>query len=161
MDDRIRHEIDKVILREGGLVDHPADDGKITKYGISQRSYPDLDIRNLTKEDAADIYFRDFYQRPRLDLISDHPVWSQVFDFGINAGMSRAVKLLQILVDSPADGGLGPNTAKALFSYNGNLCLEYYEGRVAYYERLVERRPKLKVFIRGWKNRAEECFEDS
>ena len=37
-----------VIGHEGGLVDHPADPGGLTKYGISKRAYPNLDIRNLT-----------------------------------------------------------------------------------------------------------------
>lgn len=50
-----------VLSVEGGLVNNPADPGGLTKYGISQRSYPDLDIRNLSIEDAKEIYFRDYW----------------------------------------------------------------------------------------------------
>ena len=51
-----------VLENEGGYVNDPADPGGETKYGISKRSYPALDIKNLTVEQATAIYLRDFWQ---------------------------------------------------------------------------------------------------
>ena len=48
-------------LMEGGYVNDPIDKGGETKYGISKRSYPNLDIKNLTKEQAREIYYKDFW----------------------------------------------------------------------------------------------------
>ena len=51
----------RLIDSEGGLTDNPKDPGGLTKFGISQRSYPDIDIRNLTLDQAKAIYLRDFW----------------------------------------------------------------------------------------------------
>ena len=48
--------IPRVITNEGGYVNDPDDPGGETKYGISKRSYPALDIKNLTVEQATAIY---------------------------------------------------------------------------------------------------------
>ena len=53
--------IDGVLVREGGYVDHPSDPGGETKYGIAKRSHPKEDIKNLTKERAAEIYEKDYW----------------------------------------------------------------------------------------------------
>lgn len=49
------------LQNEGELCSVEGDAGGLTKYGISKRSYPHLDIANLTKEKAAEIYRRDFW----------------------------------------------------------------------------------------------------
>ena len=52
--------LDDLIEREGGYVNDPDDPGGETKFGISKRAYPHLDIKNLTEEHAADIYYNDY-----------------------------------------------------------------------------------------------------
>ena len=59
--------IDRILAEEGGLSHHPRDPGGLTKFGISQRTYPDLDIRHLTRAQARAIYQRDFWQPLRAD----------------------------------------------------------------------------------------------
>ena len=56
-----------VLEHEGGYVNHPSDPGGETKYGISKRAYPDVDIAELTKDDAADLYKRDYWDRIKGD----------------------------------------------------------------------------------------------
>ena len=51
--------ISKVLEHEGGYVNDPKDLGGETNFGITKRWYPDLDIKNLTKEDAIEIYKKD------------------------------------------------------------------------------------------------------
>lgn len=72
-------------LMEGGYVNDPIDKGGETKYGISKRSYPNLDIKNLTKEQAREIYYKDFWLKNKCDTM--HPVFSVlVFDTAVNMG---------------------------------------------------------------------------
>lgn len=70
---------------EGGYANNPKDPGKETKWGISKRSYPKVDIKNLTKDEALNIYNRDFV--PHLpEGITDPNVIYHLLDMGINSG---------------------------------------------------------------------------
>ena len=73
---------------EGGLVDHPNDPGGLTNHGISQRAYPNLDIRALTREQAIAIYHRDYWL-PLPDTLPDGLRW-MLFDVAVNHGLSVA-----------------------------------------------------------------------
>lgn len=74
-----------VVGIEGGLVDDPADPGGLTKFGISKRRYPDLDIRNLTVEQAKAIYLRDYWNTHNLDKL-EYGKALLVFDCAVNGG---------------------------------------------------------------------------
>ncbi|WP_321532284.1 glycosyl hydrolase 108 family protein [uncultured Desulfuromonas sp.] len=93
---------------EGGYTFDPADPGGETKYGISKRSYPDLDIKNLTIEDAVRIYYRDYYHLPRINRIADqssaHDLAAKTFDLAVNTGQRRAIKLLQRAINQVCGG---------------------------------------------------------
>lgn len=52
---------ERLLLVEGGYVNDPNDPGGETKFGISKRSYPHLDIKNLTEDDAKKIFIEDFF----------------------------------------------------------------------------------------------------
>lgn len=91
---------DKVIVDTGGL----------TKYGISQRAYPDLDIRNLTEADAKRIYFEDYWSAVSGDDFA-WPLNLLVFDAAVNQGVSAASKMLQKAAGGlVVDGVLGRKT---------------------------------------------------
>ena len=84
-----------VIQNEGDYVFDKNDPGGETKFGISKRSYPALNIRDLTVEDAKKIYYRDFWQKGRFEEIWDDLVATQVFDLSVNLGIRTAVIILQ------------------------------------------------------------------
>jgi len=107
-----RKAVEIVLRHEGGLVDHPADPGGLTNFGISQRAYPGLDIRNLTREQAAAIYHRDYWLPVKGDELPPE-VATVLFDMAVNMGVSRAVRLLQRSLNVPQDGLLGPRTIAA------------------------------------------------
>lgn len=86
--------IDFVLRWEGGLADHEADPGGLTNFGISQRSYPDLDIRNLTREQAVEIYRRDYWQVSGADKLP-WPLALIHMDSAVNAGVGRAQRWLE------------------------------------------------------------------
>jgi len=70
---------------EGGYVNNPNDKGGETKYGISKKAYPDLDIANLTIEQAKEIYKRDYWDRCKCAFIPD-ALSMALFDFAVNSG---------------------------------------------------------------------------
>lgn len=104
---------DRVIGHEGGLVNNPADPGGLTNWGISQRSYPSVDIKVLTKEDAKAIYRRDYWDRAQASKY-DGAIGFQLFDAAVNSGVSAAIKMLQRAIGVPDDGVIGPQSLNAI-----------------------------------------------
>jgi lysozyme family protein len=100
---------ERLFAHEGGYVNDPADPGGETKYGISKRSYPRVDIRNLTREDAKDIYRRDFWEPLNLDGLS-FAVKFQLCDFAVNSGIGTAIRYLQRAIGVADDGVWGPHS---------------------------------------------------
>lgn len=97
----------RLIGHEGGYVHDPNDPGGETKWGISKRSYPLVDIAALTREDAKTIYRRDFWDRIHADRLPEGAAF-QVFDFAVNSGISTAVRCLQRAIGVADDGHWGP-----------------------------------------------------
>lgn len=114
---------DRLIGNEGGLVDDKNDPGGITQWGISKRSYPDVDIKDLSKDNAKQIYLRDFWS----PLGDAHPaVKFQAFDFAVNSGMQTAIRKLQTAVGVADDGHWGPVSAAKLSSMDVNDVLLHF-----------------------------------
>jgi len=116
--------LDRIFGHEGGYSnrDLQSDPGGETKWGISKRSYPNLDIKSLTKEDAISIYRNDFINPLNLE---QYPlgVAFQLLDFAINSGPRTAIKQLQEAIKVPADGFVGPHTLAKLGVYSdADLC---------------------------------------
>ena len=105
--------IDRVLSSEGGYVNDPNDPGLETQWGISKRSYPNVDIKNLTRDEAKQIYKRDFWD-PVANAGIHGDVVFQVLDFAVNSGGSVAVQYLQRAVGVADDGHLGPVSVAAI-----------------------------------------------
>lgn len=103
---------DRLMGHEAGYVNNPADPGGETKWGISKRSYPTLDIANLTRDQAKDIYRRDFWERIRADRLHDGVAF-QLLDFAINSGIQTAIRYLQRALGVADDGIWGPVSQQA------------------------------------------------
>jgi Glycosyl hydrolase 108 len=116
---------------EGGYVNDPQDPGGVTKYGISKRSYPKLDIENLTREQANEIYYKDYWLTSGCDSLPG-PLCLVAFDSAVNHGVSWS------LAYQKASKG------------NWNMMMQL---RLGYYYDLVKRKPVLSKFLRGWQNR--------
>ena len=162
--------IEVLFKHEMGYTNNPADKGnwtggkinagelKGTKYGISAASYPYLNIRELTKDQAKEIYRNDFWQPLRLYLLDNANICLDIFDFGVNAGPSRAVKIAQMLAGTEEDGILGGITAKAINEYEGDFVKDYKHTRIIYYENLASDKPELNIFLKGWTNRVNQNY---
>lgn len=151
-----------ILKHEGGYVNDPDDLGGETKYGISRHRYPDLDIRNLTEEQARAIIYEDFYLKMRLHYIKSDLLALHVLDMGFNAGRYTAVRLLQeLLLGIPVDGVIGPVTAAAIAhaSIHVDMVKAYRAKRIErYYE--VSRLRNNKKFLKGWVNRVNKTVLD-
>ena len=81
-----------ILQEEGGLVNNPADPGGLTKYGISKRSYPTLDIANITVDDAKTIYLNNYWNPLGLDGQKYGPALV-LMDCAVNQGVKRALQI--------------------------------------------------------------------
>lgn len=149
-----------VLAHEGGYVCDPQDPGGETKYGISKRSYPRLDIKTLTVEQAKDIYYRDWWLRLKCNAIKDDRVAIKLLDTSVNVGASAGVKLLQQALcdvgESVAiDGKIGTQTigvTNRADSIQLLAAMRYHQAQ--YYKALIECNPVLAKYERGWMKRA-------
>jgi lysozyme family protein len=145
-----RQAVQLVIQREGGLVMDPADPGGATKYGISKKAYPLLDIVGLTTSQAAEIYHRDYW---RWDGLADQLLANKLLDMAVNFGLPTLAGMVQKMNGLPADNIWGPATENSLLNAPDVLprlrmaCVERYLA-------LIETNPQLSKFRAGWLLRA-------
>ena len=118
---------EKLIGHEGGYVDNPRDPGGETKFGISKRSYPREDIRNLTLARAQQIYRADFWDAVRADEMPD-AVRFDLFDAAVNSGVGQATKWLQRAAGVVEDGVIGPKTLAAARSTDPQKLAKRFNG---------------------------------
>lgn len=138
-----------VLGHEGGYVDHPSDPGGKTKYGISQRAYPHLDIARLTVDDAIAIYRRDYWDRMRMDVLPD-VVRADLFDTAVNSGPGTAARLLQRAVGVAEDGVIGAVTLAAVARFEpARLRARFNAVRLRFLTDLTT----WSTFGRGWARR--------
>jgi lysozyme family protein len=173
---KVSELIDELIEREGGYVNHPADKGGPTRYGITEavaraHGYGGS-IAELPREEAETIYRRLYWLRPRFDEVSVRApmVAAELFDTGANMGPAVAATFLQRALtalnrngkdyaDLVPDGRVGPATLSALDAFlkvrgreRGETvllrALEALQGER--YLRLAEQRPANEAFLYGW-----------
>lgn len=109
--DRFALAVDLVLRHEGGYSNDPADPGGETKWGISRRAHPNIEIKTLTREQAVALYRAEYWDRYHFDRI-EHPVLAaKVFDVAVNVGPGRALRWLQRAAGVSEDGFVGPLTA--------------------------------------------------
>ncbi|MES2904709.1 MAG: glycosyl hydrolase 108 family protein [Pseudomonadota bacterium] len=172
----IGHLVDALIEREGGYVNHPADRGGATNFGITEavaraHGYRGL-MRNLPRGEAETVYRRLYWLRPRFDQVAIRSprLAAELFDSGANMGPAVAVTFLQRALtalnrsgrdypDLVPDGRVGTATLAALDAFleiRGKSgaetvlmrALEALQGKR--YLRLAERRPANEAFLYGW-----------
>ena len=141
-----------VLANEGGLVDNTADPGGLTNFGISQRSYPNVDIRNLTRDAAAAIYQRDFWH---YDAVESQLMATKIFDMAVNMGHT-AIRILQACLRITEDGVWGPGTCAAVNAAGNNLINDYRLALGRHYQNIVLANPAMAQFLKGWLRRATQ-----
>ena len=163
-----------ILLHEGGYNNIKEDRGGATNFGISllflkglslkDGDFNDdgridwLDIKALTKEEAQELYYDNFW-RPLYDKLPERTAY-KVFDVAVNAGHHRAHVLLQTTLQAlgsnvVADGIIGKQTLLEVAKYSdSNILNTYCHEQADFYRALVQKKPINQKFLKGWLNRA-------
>ncbi|MHB0978394.1 MAG: glycoside hydrolase family 108 protein [Minisyncoccota bacterium] len=149
MTEKLNKALKLILQEEGGYVNDPIDPGKETKYGISKRQYPDLDIKNLTLAQAIAVYERDYWIPIKGDELP-WPICLYVFDSAVNQGVQAAVGLLQKTLGIKRDGIMGPITVATANKYaTVNVAALYLADRALRY---IDTK-NFERYGRGWMKR--------
>ena len=153
-----------VLRWEGGYVHHPDDPGGATNQGVTQRVYDawrageglgKRSVRLVEDDEVRAIYETGYWLPPRCDALRSSLDLVQ-FDTAVNMGVGRAVRFLQASVGCPVDGQFGSVTQGAAAECDlASTITAYCNAREEYYRTLVQKRPNLGVFLKGWLNRLE------
>lgn len=133
MSENFERAVAFVLRHEGGFTNDNRDPGGETKFGISKRAYPHLDIKGLTEAEAKEIYRRDYWDRAGCGSL-DWPLCLVHFDSCVNLGVGRASEI----------------KAQA-FNWTDYLFL-----RIEHYSNL--RKPE---YLRGWINRILDLWKEA
>ena len=145
-EEQITALIEKTLAFEGGYSNDSEDPGMETKWGISRKSFPDLDIANLTKEQAIQIY-REKYWEPvsnfrEPDFLSNRILW-KLFDIAVNMGMATAESFWDKVMD-----GLN-------ISFSDDKALHQLSAlQMKRYGLIIKAKPSQVKYLQGWITRA-------
>lgn len=135
---------------EGDYVNDLNDRGGETRYGISKRAYPDLDIQNLTLDTANTIYKNDYWYPSGANKLPEVLAWA-LFDAAIHHGVRDAVMMLQRCLRVTADGIVGQQTIAAANAYDAEtMLIIYLAHRGRSYQRIISNTPSQSAFALGW-----------
>lgn len=144
---------DYVIPNEGGYINHPDDKGGETNFGISKKYYPNEDIKNLTRERANAILYRDFWKWNGIHKLPDEIV-GIVFDDGVNSSPLQAIKNTHRALGIVPGNIIGEQTLNTLKTITPEEFLTNYREEVkSLRQKIVERDSSQAVFSNGWNNR--------
>lgn len=149
----------KVIVREGGYTWDPNDKGLETKYGISKRFYPHINIKSLTLEQARGIYYTDYWIKGKCDKLPIN-LDEDFFDACVNMGIRTATTLLQKAINNLAisqilvDGVMGPKTLREVSKIPVHILRTYLKvERLWVYMEIADNNISQRGFLRGWLHR--------
>ena len=125
--------VEGVLRREGGFVNNPNDRGGKTNFGISSRANPDIDVANLTREQAIRIYRERYWDPLRADQLPED-VRELAFDTAVHHGVGRARQWLRETNNNP------------------QALLERRRAAL----QAQGQQPGQEQFLRGWMNRLSE-----
>ena len=147
----------KILLTfEGSAFTQTSGDvGGKTKFGISEKAYPGLDIENITLDQARLIYQADYWNHSKCPDLPE-ALQYMVFDTAVNCGQRTAIMLLQKCAGIKQDGIIGQQTNDA----TKRITIEQYaDARKLYYDNIVLKNPSQEKFKAGWINRVERIVQ--
>lgn len=152
--------ISDLLEAEGGatITNDPNDRGGLTKYGISQKAYPNVDVAALTEEEAIKLYKKDYWNKFKIGTLPEE-YRRDIFFNVVNSG-SSAIRDIQEALGISVDGVVGSQTRGALENFNGDLTRTIKEGQINRYISIAKNNPDQRKFLNGWINRAvgEDMF---
>ena len=165
MNTSFEHAFSETLGLEGGYVNDPDDPGGETRFGISKRSYPDVDIAALTIDQAKEIYRRDYWYKIRLGEVFSSLISGEIFDTAVNMGRHAAVSIAQRALNFLGenlieDGIIGNKTISAMNKWSGKderalfVCLNGFQ--FMNYKLITQNNRSSMKFARGWTKRIQQ-----
>ncbi len=143
-------------LHACGYVNDPYDPGGETKFGIAKNSHPSTDIKDLTWDEACDIYYNQYWLAGSCDKMPG-VVGVLQFDGCVNNGVRHASQMVQRALGVTDDGSIGPVTLAAINAANPvDLCNKICDQRIAFYNDIVNANPSLGRYLNGWLRRVSD-----
>jgi lysozyme family protein len=151
----------KTLGFEGGVSDHAADRGGLTKAGVTQATYETWraktgqvprPVLEMTDAELRAIYLDGYWFPAGCDKLPDH-LAEVVFDMAVNSGPKRAVKTLQRSLGVEGDGVIGAITLAAARATGPDAVLAFLKARAALYRDIVKADPSQVAFLAGWISR--------
>lgn len=128
---------------------------KGTKWGLAAMTYPDLDIVNITLEQAKEIYYNDWWLKLKMERWPNVMKY-QMFDAAFNHGTGRANQFIQFSVRVKEDGIIGSKTVTAVNMTDPNdIVMRFLAKRLRYFTEVNT----WKEFSKGWTLRVAQCLE--
>ena len=159
MKDNFDECLKMLLHHEGGYVNHPSDPGGETNLGVTKKVYQEWggtkDMKDLTVEDVAPIYKKNYWNRCKCDDLESGVDWV-VFDWAVNSGTGRSAKAIQKICGASQDGAIGPKTLALIGKQNTQYVIEEFgKIRQDFYESLKT----FDTFGKGWTRRNKETTE--
>jgi|TARA_R110000764_G_scaffold42534_1_gene95865 lysozyme family protein len=157
--------LEMLLSHEGGFVNHPEDPGGITNLGVTKKVYDEWtgresteqEMRDLTPEDVAPIYKKNYWDRIKGDSLPSGLDWC-AFDWCVNSGKSRPSKAIQRAVGATQDGAIGSQTIGLIMEKDTEEIINYVYGvRQDFYKSLKT----FETFGRGWTRRNKETLHQA
>ena len=158
----------KPIVRKwegNAFVNHPADPGGATKWGVTIATFRSIygrsktvnDLKNMTEEQWNYIFKVHFWDRWQADKIESQSIANIVVDWVWASGI-YGIKYPQQILGVTADGKVGPKTLAAINGYPNQkeLFQKLWNRRKKHFKNIVKNRPASKVFLKGWMNRLND-----
>lgn len=158
MDTAFDAAIEIVFKMEGGYVNDARDPGGETKYGISKAAFPNVDIANLTRDGAKEIYRQHYWFKYKCDRMP-WPVSAYMLDCLVNHSPGNPARWLQEAVGAVPDGAIGEKTIAAVRASNDvfRVVAEIVKKRIQYVKTL----PTYPAFGKGWHNRHVDALVEA
>jgi len=157
--------LEMLLHHEGGYVNNVHDRGGMTNLGVTKRVYDkwigrestEQEMRDLTPDDVAPIYKKNYWNRVKGDSLPSGLDWA-CFDWAVNSGSGRPAKAVQRAVGAEPDGAIGPQTLGLIMEKDPEFIIDYvYTVRKSFYEGLDD----YKHFGRGWSRRNKETLKQA
>ncbi|MGB4415640.1 MAG: glycosyl hydrolase 108 family protein [Paludibacter sp.] len=168
--------LQKVLAHEGGYVNDPDDPGGETYRGVARNMHSKwsgwvrIDMcknqsgfpANLEKDaelqdEIARFYQINFWDKINGDNIQNQLVANSIFDFSVNAGVKTSASLAQLVVETEADGVIGPQSLEKINAFDPDHFLAVFTlAKIARYMAIIRKRPASKKYLYGWITRALE-----
>lgn len=157
--------IPRILVHEGGYVNHPSDPGGATNKGVTIATFRRYikpggtieDLKALTTAQAVIVYKRQYWDAVSADLLPVGVDYA-VVDFAVNSGPTRAIKYLQAVVGVEQDGKLGPVSIKAVRAMPPRDVVRQLCARRLSFMKAIKGGSLWVTFGKGWQRRVDDVL---